>query len=130
MLCRFACGTLSLDGATTAIFFTPYCRHRCSCARRGLRGNTFELLLWFGYPTTSGCSLPAYKHVLEQVRAVLDRLDCHDRTLLEPLYIARLSVEKIGGRLGIGSSAVKMRPLRALERIHSLLELTAQEPSS
>jgi RNA polymerase sigma-70 factor (ECF subfamily) len=66
----------------------------------------------------------------ELVRAVLDRLNCHDRTFLELRYIERLSLAEIGSRLGIGSSAVKMRHLRALKRFRALLEETDEESGS
>jgi RNA polymerase sigma-70 factor (ECF subfamily) len=66
----------------------------------------------------------------ELVRAGLDRLNGADRTLLELRYIERLSLAEIGGRLGIGPSAVKMRHLRALKRFRAVLEATDEEPAS
>jgi RNA polymerase sigma-70 factor, ECF subfamily len=66
----------------------------------------------------------------EQVRAVLGQLECLDRTFLELRYVERLSLVEIGERLGIGSSAVKMRHLRALKRFRALLEGARAESAS
>jgi len=66
----------------------------------------------------------------EQVRAVLDQLECLDRTFLELRYVERLSLAEIADRLGIGSSAVKMRHLRALKRFRGLLEGPRAESAS
>jgi RNA polymerase sigma factor (sigma-70 family) len=63
----------------------------------------------------------------EQVRAVLDRLESPDRTFLELRYVERLSLEEIADRLGISSSAVKMRHLRALKRFRGLSDVTPAE---
>ena len=53
-----------------------------------------------------------------------------DRTLLELRYMERLSLVEIADRLGIGSSAVKMRHLRALKRFRALLEGARSESDS
>jgi RNA polymerase sigma-70 factor (ECF subfamily) len=66
----------------------------------------------------------------QRVRAVLARLGCSDRAILELRYVERLSLAEIAERSGIGSSAVKMRHLRALKRFCALLEDPAQDKSS
>ena len=66
----------------------------------------------------------------EQVQAILGRLEGPDRMILELRYIARLSLVEIADQLGIGSSAVKMRHLRALKRFRTLLEETDEESAS
>jgi RNA polymerase sigma-70 factor (ECF subfamily) len=65
-----------------------------------------------------------------RVRAVLDRLELADRNFLELRYIERLSLAEIGGRLGKGASAVKMRHVRALKRFREVLEGNCEEPAS
>jgi RNA polymerase sigma-70 factor (ECF subfamily) len=57
-----------------------------------------------------------------RVRTALERLSETDREVLILRFMEQLSVEEIGGVLGMGESAVKMRNLRALERLRSLLE--------
>jgi RNA polymerase sigma-70 factor, ECF subfamily len=66
----------------------------------------------------------------EQVRAVLDQLECLDRKLLELRYVEQFSLAEIGDRLGIGLSAVKMRHLRALKRFRGLVEGPRAESAS
>ncbi len=66
----------------------------------------------------------------EQVRAVLDQLESGDRTFLELRYVEKLALAEIADRLGIGSSAVKMRHVRALKRFRGLLERTGEDPAS
>jgi RNA polymerase sigma-70 factor (ECF subfamily) len=58
----------------------------------------------------------------ERVRTVLRQLESADRIILELRYVERLSLAEIAERLTIGSSAVKMRHLRALKRFRALLE--------
>ncbi len=66
----------------------------------------------------------------EQVRSVLGQLECLDRNFLELRYVEGLSLVEIADRLGIGSSAVKMRHLRALKRFRALLEGARTESAS
>lgn len=66
----------------------------------------------------------------EQVRAVLQQMERLDREMLELRYFERLSLAAIGDRLGIGSSATKMRHLRALKRFRALLEDSRAESAS
>jgi RNA polymerase sigma-70 factor (ECF subfamily) len=56
-----------------------------------------------------------------RVRTALERLSETDREVLVLRFMEQLSVEEIGDVLGMGESAVKMRNLRALERLRSLL---------
>lgn len=80
-----------------------------------------------GFVGVSASDTSPSQHVVrdeecERVRAVLDRLETHDRTFLELRYIERLSLAEIAERLGLGPSAVKMRHIRALKRFRDLLE--------
>ena len=52
-----------------------------------------------------------------RVRSILDRTPLSDREILELRYIEGLTFAQISARLGITQSAVKMRHLRAIERL-------------
>jgi RNA polymerase sigma-70 factor (ECF subfamily) len=56
-----------------------------------------------------------------RVQAALARLSEVDREVLVMRYLEQLSNADIGGALGISEGAVKMRHLRALERLRGLL---------
>jgi RNA polymerase sigma factor (sigma-70 family) len=56
-----------------------------------------------------------------RVRAVLECLEPPEREFLELLYVERVSLAEIATRLGLGTSAAKMRHLRALKRFRRLL---------
>jgi RNA polymerase sigma-70 factor (ECF subfamily) len=56
-----------------------------------------------------------------QVRAALDRLDPRDREVLVMRYLEQLSMAEIAAALGLGVGAVKMRHLRALQRLRDAL---------
>jgi RNA polymerase sigma-70 factor (ECF subfamily) len=56
-----------------------------------------------------------------RVRDALARLDERDREVLVLRYLEQLSNAEIGDVLGLSDGAVKMRHLRALERIRGLL---------
>jgi RNA polymerase sigma-70 factor (ECF subfamily) len=56
-----------------------------------------------------------------QVRAALDRLSERDRELLVLRHLEQLSIREIAGVLGISEGAVKVRHVRALERLRDLL---------
>ena len=56
-----------------------------------------------------------------RVRAALDRLPERDREVLVLRYLEQLSTAEVAAVLGISTGAVKVRHLRALERIRSLL---------
>ncbi len=87
----------------------------------------------FDRPADTGTS-PSREAVRDEecelVRAILARLEGPDRTVLELRYFERLSLAEIADRLGIGSSAVKMRHHRALKRFRTLLEDTDEEPTA
>jgi len=57
-----------------------------------------------------------------RVRFALEQLSESDREVLILRFMEQLSVVEIGALLGLGESAVKMRHLRALQRLRSLLE--------
>lgn len=57
-----------------------------------------------------------------RVRLALERLSESDREILVLRFMEQLSVEEIGALLKLGESAVKMRHLRALQRLRSMLE--------
>lgn len=58
-------------------------------------------------------TLPAQKN--GRAQAVLDRLSHEDRALLVMKYVTELEIREIAQVMGLGSSAVKMRLLRARE---------------
>ena len=60
----------------------------------------------------------------------IERMDEADRKVLGLRYLDRLAFDEIAAVLGIGLSAAKMRHLRALERLHRLLEELGVEPST
>jgi RNA polymerase sigma-70 factor (ECF subfamily) len=57
-----------------------------------------------------------------RVRAALDQLSESDREIVILRYMEQLTLEEISGVLKLGESAVKMRHLRALQRLRVLLE--------
>jgi RNA polymerase sigma-70 factor (ECF subfamily) len=72
-----------------------------------------------------------YRHVARaelraRVREALKELSNGDREVLVLRYMEQLSVEEICAVLEIGASAVKMRHLRALERMRTLLEASGK----
>ncbi|HET6880281.1 MAG TPA: sigma-70 family RNA polymerase sigma factor [Pirellulales bacterium] len=57
-----------------------------------------------------------------RVRAALDRLSPDEREVLVLRHLEDLSVAETAGALGIKESAVKMRALRALQKLREVLE--------
>ena len=55
------------------------------------------------------------------MRSALDRLSERDRELLALRHLEMLSIREIAGVLGISEGAVKVRHVRALERLRDLL---------
>ena len=60
----------------------------------------------------------------------IERLDAADREVLGLRYLDQLAFDEIAAVLDIGLSAVKMRHLRALERLRGVLEGLGVEPST
>jgi RNA polymerase sigma-70 factor (ECF subfamily) len=60
----------------------------------------------------------------------IERLDAADREVLGLRYLDQLAFDEIAAVLEIGLSAVKMRHLRALERLRTILEGLGVEPST
>ncbi len=58
----------------------------------------------------------------ERLRAALGRLAAADRQILEMRYFERLAFPEIAARLNLGLSAVKMRHLRAVERLQVVVD--------
>jgi RNA polymerase sigma-70 factor (ECF subfamily) len=73
----------------------------------------------------SGTS-PSRRAIREEVRlrvkGLLDGLPANDREVLVLRYLEHLSTAEIAAVLGIGEGAVKMRHLRALERLREVLD--------
>ena len=61
------------------------------------------------------------RDVKERVRAALARLAERDREVLLLRHVEQLSVTEIAAVLGVGEGAVKVRCVRALERLRELL---------
>jgi RNA polymerase sigma-70 factor (ECF subfamily) len=57
-----------------------------------------------------------------RVRSALGRLDPRDREVLVLRYLEGLTTDEIAAVLGVRSGAVKMRHLRALERLRGMLD--------
>jgi RNA polymerase sigma-70 factor (ECF subfamily) len=55
----------------------------------------------------------------DQVQAALDRLDPRDREVLVLRYLEQLSTAEIAATLGVSIGAVKMRHLRALQKLRA-----------
>jgi RNA polymerase sigma-70 factor (ECF subfamily) len=62
-----------------------------------------------------------------RVRAALALLSAADREVLVLRYLEQLPLREVAAVLGLGTSAVKMRHFRALERLRALLEAGHQE---
>ena len=60
----------------------------------------------------------------------IERLNVSDREVLGLRYLDQLAFDEIAAVLDIGLSAVKMRHLRALERLRGVLEGLGVEPST
>jgi RNA polymerase sigma-70 factor (ECF subfamily) len=62
-----------------------------------------------------------------QVQSALARLDPRDREVLVLRYLEGLTTDETAAVLGIRTGAVKMRHLRALERLRGLLEIEGED---
>jgi RNA polymerase sigma-70 factor, ECF subfamily len=58
----------------------------------------------------------------DRVRVALERLEARDREVLVLRYLEGLTTEEIAAVLGVRAGAVKMRHLRALDRLRGLLD--------
>jgi RNA polymerase sigma-70 factor, ECF subfamily len=65
-----------------------------------------------------------------RVRAALDLLGEADREVLVLRYLEQLPLREVAAVLGVRESAVKMRHVRALERLRALLEADPKENES
>ena len=104
-------------------------KHRCGARTVGSEENAFawpddsaRLLVdrLVGTDTTPGHTLVREER-RRQVHAALERLAPPDREVLVMRYLDQLAFAEIAAILEIGESAAKMRHLRALERIRSVL---------
>lgn len=72
-----------------------------------------------------GRSSPSARLVREEsrhrVREAMDQLDSQDREILVLRHLEQMPVKEIAALLSISSSAVKMRRLRAIERLQAAL---------
>jgi RNA polymerase sigma-70 factor (ECF subfamily) len=64
----------------------------------------------------------------QRVQDALARLDPRDREVLVLRYLEGLKTDEIAAILGIRAGAVKMRHLRALERLRGLLDIEPEGP--
>jgi RNA polymerase sigma-70 factor (ECF subfamily) len=65
-----------------------------------------------------------------RVRSALEELDPADREILVMRHLEQLQVNEIASLLGVSEGAVKMRRLRAAERLRELLEGNTEEGQS
>jgi RNA polymerase sigma-70 factor (ECF subfamily) len=63
----------------------------------------------------------------QRVRAALDQLPATDREILVLRYLEQLSHKDAAAVLGISEGAVKVRHVRALERLRTLLDPDVEE---
>jgi RNA polymerase sigma-70 factor (ECF subfamily) len=56
------------------------------------------------------------------IRAALDRLPEREREILTLRYLEQLTTAEVAAILGISDGAVKMRLLRAVQRLHDLVQ--------
>jgi RNA polymerase sigma-70 factor (ECF subfamily) len=81
---------------------------------------------------TSGTS-PSGHAIREEerarVRAAVEALAARDREILNLRYVEDLSFAEIADRLGAGIGAVKMRHLRAIERVRAGIDEMARGPA-
>jgi RNA polymerase sigma-70 factor (ECF subfamily) len=74
----------------------------------------------------AGDTTPGHALVREErrqrIHAALERLTSPDREVLVMRYLEDLTFPEIAAILGIGESAAKMRHLRAIERIRSVMQ--------
>jgi RNA polymerase sigma-70 factor (ECF subfamily) len=63
----------------------------------------------------------------QRVQEALARLDPRDREVLVLRYLEGLATDEIAAVLGIRAGAVKMRHLRALERLRGLLDIELED---
>jgi RNA polymerase sigma-70 factor (ECF subfamily) len=62
-----------------------------------------------------------------RLRGALDRMEERDREVIELRHLEQLSVREMAAVLGITEGAVKVRHVRALERLRSLLGTESEE---
>jgi RNA polymerase sigma-70 factor (ECF subfamily) len=72
-------------------------------------------------PGTSPSHRLVREELRERVQAAVAKLNAVDREVLVMRYLEQLANAEIGSALGISEGAVKMRHLRALERLRGLL---------
>jgi RNA polymerase sigma-70 factor (ECF subfamily) len=72
-------------------------------------------------PGTSPSHRLVQEELRDRVQAALAQLNAVDREVLVMRYLEQLANAEIGSALGISEGAVKMRHLRALERLRGLL---------
>ena len=72
-------------------------------------------------PDTSPSHHLVQEELRDRVQAALAQLSAVDREVLVMRYLEQLANAEIGSALGISEGAVKMRHLRALERLRGLL---------
>jgi RNA polymerase sigma-70 factor (ECF subfamily) len=78
-------------------------------------------------PGSSPSSHLAQAELCARVREALIQMDEHDREVLTLRYLEQLPVRHIAATLQISEGAVKMRHLRALEKLRPLLENPPRE---
>jgi RNA polymerase sigma-70 factor (ECF subfamily) len=67
------------------------------------------------------------EEVCARVRGALEQLREQDREVLVLRFLEQLSVREVAAVLGVSEGAVKTRQVRALERLHALLEGDREE---
>lgn len=99
--------------------------------QRGLLGlpdeSAMELASRLVANTTSASGRAVKEELRQRVRAALERLSDHEREVLTLRYLEQLSTSETASVLGISEGAVKMRHLRAMERLGAELRETSSE---
>jgi RNA polymerase sigma-70 factor (ECF subfamily) len=83
--------------------------------------SAFDLASRLAAPGTSPSHHVAREELRERVRCALEHLGPHDREVLVMRYLEQMSNREIAAALAITEGAVKVRHLRALERLRTLL---------
>jgi RNA polymerase sigma-70 factor (ECF subfamily) len=88
--------------------------------------SALQLVALLAAPAAGQSSLLERAELRALVHDALARLDEQDREVLVMRYLEQLSTREVAEGLGISEGAVKMRHLRALERLRPLLDSLAK----
>jgi RNA polymerase sigma-70 factor, ECF subfamily len=85
--------------------------------------SALELVRGLAAPDTSPSGRAIREEARQRVREAMQSLGEHDREVLALRYLEQMATAEIAAVLGLGEGAVKMRHLRALQRLRESLGL-------